>query len=77
MSALKMLILSRCREYGINPYTDPFKPSDLKIRASDHGSFSDHCAQEETESGKWNKEIILKVAEWTSTGRPYKYLLLK
>ena len=74
---LRAQILYKSRELGIDPYTHPFKPSDLKIRASDYGSFSDYCAQEETESGKWNKDIILKVAEWTSTGRPYKYLLLK
>jgi hypothetical protein len=61
---------------GIDPYRHHFKPSDLDIRASDYGSFSDYCAPDETESGKWNNEVILKVADWTSTGRPLRYLLI-
>lgn len=73
---LKDAILEQSRVRGIDPYRQAFKPADLGIRASDYGSFSDHCSKDETCSGKWNPEVILKVVEWTRAGKPHKYLLL-
>jgi hypothetical protein len=73
---LREAILEASRRRGMDPYTQPFKPSELGIRASDYGSFSDHCSENETCSGKWNSEVILKVAEWSASGRPFRYLLL-
>jgi len=73
---LKDAILKESSIIGIDPYTQPFKPADLGIRASDYGSFSDHCPKDETCSGKWHPEEILKVVEWTRAGRPHKYILL-
>jgi hypothetical protein len=73
---LKEAILRASSIRGIDPYTQSFKPSDLGQTASDYGSFSDHCAENETRSGKWNEEVTLKVVEWTSTRRPRRYLLL-
>ena len=63
MNTLRNLIIERSKIMGIDPYRHHFKPSDLDIRASDYGSFSDYCAPDKTESGKWNQEVILKVAE--------------
>lgn len=73
---LKDTILEQSKICGINPYRQPFKPIDLGIKASDYGSFSDYCSRDETLSGKWNPIVILRVAEWTRAGRPYRYLLL-
>lgn len=73
---LKKDILDRSGSRGIDPYTQAFKPSDLGLKASDYGSFSDYCSEDETCSGKWNPEVILKVMEWKGI-RPYKYLLLR
>ena len=56
---LKEDIIKAAREKGIDPYNEPFKPSDLGLSASDYGSFSDHCSSEETISGKWVKDVIL------------------
>jgi hypothetical protein len=74
---LKYAVLRESRIRGIDPYRQPFKPSDLGIRASDYGSFSDHCADDETVSGKWNPEVIFRVVERTQNGRPRRYLLLR
>jgi hypothetical protein len=74
---LKEAILEASSVRGIDPYRQPFKPADLGIIASDYGSFSDYCSKSETQSGKWNKEVILEAAEWTRTGKPYKYILKK
>jgi hypothetical protein len=73
---LKEVILEQSRIRGIDPYRQAFKPADLGIRSSDYGSFSDHCSKDETCSGKWNPKTILKVAEWTRSGKPLKYLLV-
>ncbi len=73
---LKEDILSASRMCGIDPYTQAFKPSELGLNASDYGSFSDYCSENETRSGKWNTKVILKVAERTRTDRPRRYLLL-
>jgi hypothetical protein len=40
---LRRDIIASAKNKGINPYTTPFKPSDLGLRASDYGSFSDYC----------------------------------
>jgi hypothetical protein len=60
---------------GLDPFTVPFKPSDLGLIANNYGSFSDHCA--DTKSSKYSRDITLKVVEWSKTGKPLKYLLLE
>lgn len=72
---LKDDILQASKVRGINPYTQSFKPSKLGLKASDYGSFSDFCSSNETISGKWNKAVVLEVAEWTQTHKPFRYLL--
>ena len=74
---LKEAILKESSIHGIDPYKQPFKPSDLGMKASDYGSFSDYCSETETRSGKWNKDVILEVAEWTRANKPHRYLLIK
>ncbi len=73
---LKEAILKESAIRGIDPYKQSFKPADLGIKASDYGSFSDHCSKDETKSGKYHKEVILKVVEWTRKDKPLKYVLL-
>jgi len=73
---LRDAILTASCRCGIDPYREPFKPADLGINANDYGSFSDHCSPNETCSGKYNREVILKVAERGYGGRPLKYLLI-
>ncbi len=41
--SLKEDMLQASREAGINPYSQPFKPSDLGLKSSKYGSFSDYC----------------------------------
>jgi len=74
---LREAILRESAACGIDPYKQAFKPADLGIRASDYGSFSDHCSKDETQSGQYHGEVILKVVEWTQTGKPLKYVLLR
>lgn len=74
---LKEDILEASKRIGLNPYNQAFKPSDLGLTASDYGSFSDYCSKDDTLSGHWSPKIILKVAEKDSSGRPYKYFLIK
>jgi len=69
-------IIEAAKVKGIDPFGIPFKPSDLGLKASDYGSFSDWCGPKDTQSGKWNKHVCLKVAEWRRNGKPYRYLLL-
>jgi len=59
----------------INPYKTPFKASDLGLRASDYGSFSDYC--EDTESSKYNPNVVLRPVEFTANGKPLRYILIK
>jgi len=73
---LKEDILKASEGRGINPYKDPFKPSDLGLISSDYGSFSDHCSTDDTPSGEWNPDVILKAVEWDQGNRPRKYLLI-
>lgn len=73
---LKENILEVSKYKGIDPYTKPFKPSDLGLNSSKYGSFSDYCSKDETKSGKYNKSTILKVAERNKSNKPYKYLLI-
>ena len=72
---LKEDILKASVKNGIDPYKEPFSPSDLGLTSSDYGSFSDHCSKEETISGKWSSDVILIVAQKDKSGRPSKYLL--
>ena len=74
---LKEDILSASEKKGLNPYIDSFKPSDLGLKASDYGSFSDYCSEKDTLSGKYNVNTILIVAERNKSGKPLKYLLQK
>lgn len=76
MSDLKKDIIEAGKRLHINPCITPFKPSDLGLRAENYGSFSDYCSQNETRSGRHNKEVILKVAKLTKAGKPFKYLLV-
>lgn len=73
---IKEDILIASKKVGINPYTRPFKPSDLGLNSNKYGSFSDYCSENESKSGKHNKLTILKVAKRDKGGRPSKYLLL-
>ncbi len=68
-------VIQAAKGKGIDPFQKPFKPSDLDLIPSNYGSFSDWCDPKITKSGKWNKNVCLKVAEYHN-GRPYKYLLL-
>lgn len=74
--ALADAIERAAKEENWDPYNKPFKPSDLKLRASDYGSFSDHCS--ETTSAIYCRDVCLKVAEWSTTKmrRPRRYFLL-
>ncbi len=54
----------------------PFTPGDLGLYAPNYGSFSDWCSSKQTTSGKYNRNVCLKVAKWDSSNRPRKYLLL-
>ena len=74
---LKEDILIASKKRDIDPYNKHFKPSDLGLKSSDYGSFSDYCSVEDSASGKHNKVIILKVVERDAGDRPSKYLLLK
>ena len=69
-------IIAAAKSRGINPFTTPFKPIELGLRSSDYGSFSDFCDSTTTTSGKWNHHIVLKVVEFTKSGRPLRYVLL-
>lgn len=72
---LKEVILEASAIRGIDPYTQPFKPADLGIKASDFGSFSDYCSLNETCSGKYRTDVTLIVYDRTRTGKPLRYLL--
>lgn len=69
------IIEKAAEKVRIDPYSQPFQPKDLGLNASDYGSFSDYCSKEETKSGYWNPDVVLKVAEKTKSGRPLRYLL--
>jgi hypothetical protein len=75
-TTLEDAILKASARLGIDPYTQGFKPSDLGINANDYGSFSDYCSKDETKSGIWSSEVILRVVEWTGAGKPLRYVLL-
>jgi len=74
---LKEDILRASRKRDIDPYNDSFKPSELGLKASKYGSFSDYCSKNETLSGQYNNNVILKVVERDKANRPRRYLLLK
>ncbi len=73
---LRSDILKAAKSRGIYPFKTPFKPSDLGLKASNYGSFSDWCAIGQTESAKYNKRVCLTVVEKTQSGKPYRYLLI-
>jgi|FLOH01.1.fsa_nt_gi hypothetical protein len=73
---IKEDILEASKRVGINPYTKPFKASDLGLNSNKYGSFSDYCSEIDSISGKYTEATILKVAEKDRGGRPFKYLLL-
>jgi len=73
---IKEDILNASKKVGINPYTEPFKPSDLGLNSNQYGSFSDYCSENDSTSGKYTGITILKVVERDKGGRPFKYLLL-
>jgi hypothetical protein len=72
---LKNDILQASNKRGIDPYTDAFKPSELGLKASTYGSFSDYCGN--TKSSRWNTSVILKAVEFRKDGKPLRYLLIK
>jgi len=72
---LKTDILLAAKKRDIDPFINAFKPSDLGLIASNYGSFSDHCSNDDTVSGKWSPDKILKVVE-RKNGKPYKYILI-
>jgi len=67
-------ILRESKRVGIDPYKDPFRPSDLGLNASDYGSFSDWC--EDTTSARWNQHVCLEAAKFRKDNKPLKYILL-
>jgi len=69
-------IIEASKRVGIDPFKQPFKPSDLGLVSSDYGSFSDHCSRGDTASGKWASDVILKAVERDRAGRPKRYLLI-
>ena len=73
---IKEDILNASRKVGIDPYTQPFKASDLGLNSNKYGSFSDYCSEEDSTSGKYAETTIFKVVQKDGSGRPFKYLLL-
>jgi hypothetical protein len=72
-------ILAAASQRGWDPYTKPFRPSDLGIAASDYGSFSGWCPDARhggSASGKWNKHVCLRIHSRSVAGSPVRYLLL-
>lgn len=68
-------IIEAAEEKKIDPFKQPFKPSDLGLKASDYGSFSDWCKDKATESAKYNRRVCLTVKDWRGV-RPYRYVLM-
>lgn len=60
---------------GLDPYTDPFKPSDLGLNSSKYGSFSDHCVNGTTVSSKHSTDQCLIPIFDDISNKPKKYLL--
>jgi len=69
-------IIQAAQKVNTDPFKTPFRPKDLGLRASNYGSFADWCLPKEARSGKWNKHVCLKVAEWNDSGKPTRYVLL-
>lgn len=74
---IKKDILEASQRVGIDPYTTPFKPSDLGINSNKYGSFADYCSEVDSISGKYTDTSILQVIQRDQGGRPFKYLLLR
>lgn len=75
--SLREAIINKSKLRGIDPYKDSFRPADLGIKASDFGSFSDYCSENETRSGVWNPAVILKVVARDRGNRPRRYVLIE
>jgi len=69
-------IIRAAQKVNINPFRTPFTPKDLKLRASDYGSFADWCSPANAKSGKYNKHVCLKVYDRHDNGKPMRYILL-
>ena len=69
-------IITAAAKVGIDPFKTPFAPRDLRLKASDYGSFADWCSPSAARSGRWNKHVCLKVTNWTCNGKPLRYVLL-
>jgi hypothetical protein len=68
-------IVTASRKIRWDPYQKPFKPADLKLNASDYGSFSDHCEKYSTTSSEWCGCGTLRCVESTAKGKPLRYTL--
>ncbi|MCD6600052.1 MAG: hypothetical protein J7L19_05750 [Dehalococcoidia bacterium] len=60
---LCQIIIDAAKVKGIKPFKQPFKPTELGIKASDYGSFSDWCAAGTTKSAKYNPRVCLTVTK--------------
>jgi len=74
---LRSDIINKAKDKDLDPYKDPFRPRDLEINSDKYGSFADFCDPKEAKSGKWQNDIILKVAQNKKDGKPFKYILIK
>lgn len=72
---LKDDIIRKAKDQAKDPYKDAFQPKDLKLKASDYGSFSDHCEKGTTKSSKWDGCGLLKCININR--KPFKYILIK
>jgi len=72
---LKENIKSAAMKKGVDPYREPFKPSDLGLISSNYGSFSDHCEKGTTKSSKWCGCGLLECINLNK--KPFKYILKK
>ena len=67
-------IIREANDRGIDPYRDPFKPSDLGLRPQNYGSFSDWCSN--TGSSIHNRHVCLRAVEFRIDEKPIRYVLL-
>jgi len=72
---LKNDIIRKTENQAKDPYKDDFQPKDLKLKASDYGSFSDHCKKGTTKSSKWDGCGLLECININR--RPFRYHLLQ
>lgn len=65
----KEFVLERANAAGIDPYSQPFKASDLGIDTIQYDSFADYAGK--------RKDSFLDVAERDRSGRPKRFLMKK